>query len=495
MKKLVTIILDGFGMREEEFGNAPKLAHMNFFESLWKEYPHSLLKASEEAVGLSANQAGNSEVGHMTIGAGRLLKQNEILVNEFLDNPKGKNIQKLLEEKDKTVHMMGLCSDGNIHAGIDDFINMYKLLVQNGFKKICFHLITDGRDTGVHDSLKYISMIQNLIDEYKVGSIESICGRYYAMDRDKNYDRTKKYYDLVTKGVGLKTKNIRDAIEKFYEKDITDEFIEPVYCGSDTVQDGDVLLWMNYREDRAKQILSSFVNWRSFEHFECLNMSNLKVYSFLPVDPEILTINLIDHNLVDNPLGIYLSSKGIRQARIAESEKYPHVTYFFDGGYSGEIKNCEKLHIPSPKVKTYDEKPEMSAHEVTENVITKINENVDFILVNYANPDMVGHTGNLDPTIKACKTIDECLERVVKTALNNDFGIMILADHGNSDTMINEDGTSCTTHTTSLVPFILCDREYEVQDGDLTNIAPTILDYMGFDFPTSMKKSKSLIVK
>ena len=286
MKKILTIILDGFGIREEEKGNAIKEAHMNTFNSLWDKYPHALLGASESSVGLAPGQAGNSEVGHMTIGAGRLLKQNEILVNDFLSSPdmENKNVIKLLENKDKDIHIMGLCSDGNIHAGVDDFLSMYKFLVNNGFSKIHFHLITDGRDTGVHDAMKYVNMIKDVIKEYGVGEIASVCGRFYAMDRDENWDRTKTYYDLVTMGKGISSINIEKSIESSYGKGITDEFIKPIVCSKNNIKNGDIIMWMNYRADRAKQILSSIVNWSSFEGFSVSNMKDTLVFSFLPVD-------------------------------------------------------------------------------------------------------------------------------------------------------------------------------------------------------------------
>ena len=254
MKKILTIIFDGFGIRGEELGNAIKEAKMNNFNNLLKEYPHTLLQASEEAVGLKVGQAGNSEVGHMTIGAGRLLKQSEILVDDFFVNVdyENQNVIKLMEQKDKDIHIMGLCSDGNIHAGVDDFIKMYELLVNNGFKKIHFHLITDGRDTQVNVSYKYIKMIQDLIDKYQVGDIVSVCGRYYAMDRDENWDRTKLYYDLVTSKKGLSSINIEKSIDSSYANNVTDEFIKPIIASDNIIKNGDVLIWMNYRADRAK---------------------------------------------------------------------------------------------------------------------------------------------------------------------------------------------------------------------------------------------------
>lgn len=498
MKKILTIILDGFGYREEEKGNAILAAHMKTFTELWNKYPHALLEASEEAVGLSKGQAGNSEVGHMTIGAGRLLKQSEMLVNDFLKEPdmENANVIKLLENKDKDVHIMGLCSDGNIHAGVDDFLSMYKFLIDNGFTKIHFHLITDGRDIGVHDAMKYINMIKNIIIEYGVGDVVSICGRYYAMDRDENWDRTKAYYDLVVGGKGLSSINIEKSINSSYEKGITDEFIKPIICSKNTIKNGDIIMWMNYRADRAKQILSSIVNWSTFDGFSTENMKDTLVFSFLPVDKKIKTYNLIEPVVVKNSLGLYLSELDFTQARIAESEKFPHVTYFFDGGVDGKIKGCDKFHIPSPSVATYDLKPEMSCVEVTKRVILSMNNDYDFILVNFANPDMVGHTGNMDAATKACMAVDMCLNKIMEKAEDNFYKVVILADHGNADIMINDDGSICTTHTTSVIPFILCDEKVKLQKtGSLVNVAPTILDYMDIAIPKEMEGTESLIVE
>lgn len=498
MKKILTIILDGFGYREEEKGNAILAAHMKTFTELWNKYPHALLEASEEAVGLSKGQAGNSEVGHMTIGAGRLLKQSEMLVNDFLKEPdmENDNVIKLLENKDKDVHIMGLCSDGNIHAGVDDFLSMYKFLIDNGFTKIHFHLITDGRDTGVHDAMKYINMIKDIIIEYGVGDVVSICGRYYAMDRDENWDRTKAYYDLVVGGKGLSSINIEKSINSSYEKGITDEFIKPIICSKNTIKNGDIIMWMNYRADRAKQILSSIVNWSTFEGFSTENMKDTLVFSFLPVDKKIKTYNLIEPVVVKNSLGLYLSELDFTQARIAESEKFPHVTYFFDGGVDGKIKGCDKFHIPSPNVATYDLKPEMSCVEVTKRVILSMNNDYDFILVNFANPDMVGHTGNMDAATKACMAVDMCLNKIMEKAEDNFYKVVILADHGNADIMINDDGSICTTHTTSVIPFILCDEKVKLQKtGSLVNVAPTILDYMDIAIPKEMEGTESLIIE
>lgn len=496
MKKVLTLILDGFGYREERHGNAVLASKMDNFWSLWNKYPHTLIEASEEAVGLLKGQAGNSEVGHMTIGAGRLLKQNSALVDDFLDNPdmENENVKKLLSLKTKDIHLMGLCSDGRVHSDLEDFINMYKFLVKNGFTKIHFHLITDGRDTGIHDSLKYINTIKNTINEYEIGDITSICGRYYAMDRDKNYDRTKLYYDLVTKGIGNVSDDFELAIKTSYDAGISDEFIKPILCGKSLIKNGDTLLWLNYREDRARQILDAFVNYSTFKGFEVLEMDESSVFSFLPVDDRIKTYNLTEFIEPKNPLGVYLSEQGLRQARIAETEKYAHVTYFFDGGVENDLSGCDKFLIPSPKVETYDLKPEMSAKEVCNKVKNALNNQYDFILVNFANPDMVGHTGNMDATIKACETVDACLGEIYEEAIKNSYTVIVLADHGNADIMINEDGSPCTTHTTSLVPFIFCDKNVKLKDsGSLVGVAPTILNYMGLELPKEMEEEKSLL--
>lgn len=498
MKKILTIILDGFGLRDEETGNAIKKANMVNFNKFYNDNPHTTLHASGHYVGLNDGQFGNSEIGHMTIGAGRLIKSREVLVDEFLDNIDNNEtdiIRKLKSSTGKNIHIMGLCSDGNVHAGIDDFIKMYEFLVKNDCKNIYFHLITDGRDTEINSSYKYIKTIEELIDNNKVGSIATICGRYYAMDRDGNYDRTLIYYDLITKGKGINILNIQNAINAYYNKKIYDEFLKPMVVDEKgLIKDGDILLWMNYRTDRSKQILLSLSSLK-FDKFETLNLNNLEIYTFFNHDKQINANILIDEPKIDNSLGLYLAKLGVKQARIAESEKYPHVTYFFDEGVDGKITNVDKFHIPSPEVATYDLKPEMSIIAVTKKIITCMEQDYDFILANFANPDMVGHTGNFDATVNACMAIDICLAKIFEYAENNFYKIIILADHGNADTMLNEDGSICTTHSMSDVPFVINDSKISLKDGgDLTNVAPTILDYMDISIPEEMT-SESLIIE
>ena len=497
MKKIVTIVFDGFGMRDEEKGNAVKAADMVNFNKFWNKYPHALLDASEEKVGLSKGQFGNSEVGHMTIGAGRLVKQNETIVNELLASIEENEVFKdLIKENGKRIHLMGLCSDGNVHAGIDDFINLYNALIKNGFTKIYFHLITDGRDTNPMSAYKYIKMIEDEINKNNIGAIATMCGRYYAMDRDDNYKRTNLYYDLVTRAKGTAIKNIEKALNSCYKIKETDEFIRPLLVDEEgKIKNGDILIWMNYRADRSKQILSALTD-PDYSNFNTLKMDNLKVYSFFPVDKNINTISFLEKPIVKNPLGLYLSELDFTQARIAESEKFPHVTYFFDGGYKGKINKCNTFEIPSPNVKTYDLMPEMSAIPVTKKVIECMMQDYDFILVNFANPDMVGHTGNFIAASKACMAVDLCLSKIVEKAEENFYKVILLADHGNADIMIDENDQPVTTHTLSKVPFILMDENVKLKDeGDLTMVAPTILEYMEIAFPEEMKETESLIIK
>ena len=489
MKKILTIVFDGFGMRDEEYGNAVKAANMHNFENFWSNYPHTTLYASEERVGLLPGQMGNSEVGHMTIGAGRLIKSNMDKIAEFFDNPQvSPCYNELINDPERRVHIMGLCSDGNIHASIIHFIATYERLIKNGFKNIYFHIITDGRDTAVDVSYNYIRTIEDLIKKYGVGKIATICGRFYAMDRDSNYDRTKVYYDLITKGAGNRVINVKPAIDASYAKDITDEFIKPIVCNEDgLVKDGDILIWENYRTDRAKQILNMLVNYSNFTEFSVKELPNLEIYTLFPIDKNIKTNAFIGDDGIDNPLGIYLSKLGLKQARVAESEKFPHVTYFFDGGYNGKIEGCDKFHIESPQVATYDLKPEMSAVPVCRKIIDCMEKDYDFIFANFANPDMVGHTGSMDAATKACMAVDVCLGKILEAAEENFYTVILMADHGNCDTMYNEDGSICTTHSLAKVPFIIGDNKVKLRDdGDLTNVAPTILDYMNISIPSQM---------
>ncbi|MBO4600716.1 MAG: 2,3-bisphosphoglycerate-independent phosphoglycerate mutase [Bacilli bacterium] len=499
MKKILTIILDGFGYREEEEGNAIKAARMKNYDKIWNTYPHTTIYASEEPIGLRKGQFGNSEIGHTTIGAGRIVLQNESLVDNLLLNADDNlTFQMLIDytrsNPNQAVHLMGLCSNGLVHSDIDHFKKLYNRLVDNGVHNIYFHLITDGRDTGTNSAYEFISQIENEIKDREVGSIASLCGRYYAMDRDKKWERTKLYYDLITKAQGYEFNSPKEALDVSYNEKITDEFIKPIILDKKgVIKDNDSVIWLNYRSDRGKQIISTLTDI-NFEEFNTIKFSNLNVYTFFPLDKTIKTKNFLPTNQVENPLGIYLSKLGLSQARVAETEKYAHVTYFFDGAYNGKIENCDKYLIPSPKVATYDLKPEMSAVEVTKKTIDCMQKDYDFILVNFANPDMVGHTGNWNAAVKACITMDICLGKLLEVADENFYKIIILADHGNVDIMYDENKVPVTTHTLSKVPFIILDNKVKLaDDGSLVNVAPTILEYMDIAVPKEMADTPSLI--
>ncbi len=497
MRKVLTVVLDGFGYREEEYGNAIKMADTKNFDKLWETYPHTTLYASEEHVGLNPGEFGNSEIGHMTIGAGRKIKQHGPRITEFLKSPDQNNalFNEFIElAKKKTIHIIGLYSDGKVHSDSSQFQDVYDILKENDAKQIYFHLITDGRDTKVNAGVNFIKDLSETISDNPNASIASICGRYYAMDRDTNYDRTKFYYDLITRGVGIKNKDATEGVLSLYKKNLTDEFLYPLIINPEgTIKDGDIILWMNYRSDRAKQILRALTN-PNFEEFPTIKYNDLKVFSFFPLDKDINTYNFLEDINVTNPIGRYLSSLGLTQSRIAETEKYAHVTYFLDGMYNGKIEKCEKNLIPSPKVDTYDLKPEMSAAEITKKTISAMEKDTDFIFINFANPDMVGHTGNLNATIKAVTMVDICLQRLYEVAVDNFYTMFILADHGNADVMLDEFGNPVTTHTTNKVPFIITDSNVTLKKGgDLSNIAPTILEYMDIALPEEMANTPSLL--
>ena len=501
MKKIITIVLDGFGLRDEIEGNAVKQALMPNFNKLWDNYPCSMLEASGEAVGLPSGQFGNSEVGHMAIGAGRLVKQKEVLIDELLSTGEFAEDQDLLnafndiKEHNRKTHLMILCSDGGVHAQVRHLIKMLEILKEQGITNVYLHLITDGRDTNSLSAYKYISQVKDAINTYSIGEIATICGRYYAMDRDNNWNRTKQYYDLITRGIGVKTNAIMNTIQTCYIKNITDEFLPPLLINEDgLIGKNDALIWLNYRTDRAKQILSALTN-QSFDAFAVDKMPNLKLTTMFPVDKSVVHKPILDWIPIENTLGVYLSNLGMTQARIAETEKFSHVTTFFDGEYQKTLDNCDRYLMPSPKVATYDQAPEMAALEICKKTISSMEKDYDFILVNFANPDMVGHTGDMLATIKGLQAVDLCLGKIIESAEENFYTIVLLADHGNADIMVKPDGDICTTHTSSKVPFIITDPKLELIDGDLTQVAPTILDYMDIARPKEMKETPNLFKK
>ena len=374
-KQYILMIMDGVGLNDESKGNAFKLANTPNLDKLIAKYPNTYIATSGMAVGLPEGQMGNSEVGHTNIGAGRIVYQDltritkEINDGDFFKNEEFLKAIENVKNNNSSLHLMGLLSDGGVHSHNSHLYALLKLAKEQGIENVYIHAFLDGRDTPPTSAIEYLKELEEKIKEIGVGKIATLVGRYYAMDRDENWDRTKAYYDLVVGGKGLSSINIEKSINSSYEKGITDEFIKPIICSKNTIKNGDIIMWMNYRADRAKQILSSIVNWSTFDGFSTENMKDTLVFSFLPVDKKIKTYNLIEPVVVKNSLGLYLSELDFTQARIAESEKFPHVTYFFDGGVDGKIKGCDIFHIPSPSVATYDLKPEMSCVEVTKRVI------------------------------------------------------------------------------------------------------------------------------
>ena len=481
MKPVLLCILDGVGIREEKLGNAFKNANTPNFDFLWENYPHAVLNASEEYVGLPKGQMGNSEVGHTNIGAGRIVYQSLELINKSFKNHEIDNNEKLLEiisyvkKNNKKLHIMGLASDGGIHSHIDHLNGIISIAQKHGLEdKIFIHAITDGRDTLYNSSYSYI-------EKLKSQNIASISGRYYAMDRDKRYERTNLYFDTIT-GNNITNMSIKDYINNSYANNETDEFIKPaLFIEDGKIEKDDALIWINFRPDRAIQIVNKIISYGT------------KVLTMMKINNEIKAPYLFSHEKIKNTLGEYLSNLGYTQARIAETEKYAHVTYFFDGGETLNLKGCDQILIPSPKVATYDLKPEMSAYEITDTLLEKI-DNYDFIILNFANGDMVGHTGNYEKTIEAVEHVDICLGKIINK-INEKHGLLIItADHGNCDYMFDKEGNIITSHSLSVVPFIVMKKDLTLTNGNLSDIASTILELCNIDIPKEMT-GKSLIKK
>lgn len=490
-KPTLLCILDGYGIREEVYGNAVKQASTPNFDYLWNNYPHSLLQASGSYVGLPDGQYGNSEVGHMNIGAGRIVYQpleyinNKIKTKEFFNNQELIEVINHVNNNNSKLHIMGLLSDGGVHSHINHFISILKMAKDNNVKQVYFHIFTDGRDTYKDVAMKYINILQDNINELNLGSISTISGRYYAMDRDNNYDRIKKAYDVIVHADGKKCINIEQMIQDSYNNEIYDEFIEPcIIDESGKIEENDGIIWANYRPDRAREILKTITN-NDFNEFNTVKFNSIKVVTMMPTSDEVKALHAFQIEEVKSPAGPYLASLGLSQLRIAETEKYAHVTYFFDGGKELELEHAKRILIPSPKVATYDLKPEMSAYEITDTLLKEM-ENFDFIVLNFANPDMVGHTGVMEAAIKAVEAVDECLGKIMKKIKELDGSLIVTADHGNADYMLDENNTVITSHSSSLVPFIICKKGINIKNGKLGDIMPTILKLMNLEIPKEM---------
>ena len=490
MKKTMLVILDGMGYREEKYGNAIKLANTPNFNYLWNEYPHSLVDASEQHVGLPEGQMGNSEVGHMNIGAGRIVYQQLELINEsirngsFYQNSEFLKVIEHVKSNNSKLHIMGLLSDGGVHSKIEHILSLIELSKKHSIEKMYIHVITDGRDTPPDSSIKFIGTLNSNLTN-SAGKIASISGRYYAMDRDNNYDRIKRYYDSIINGVGEEYKDYVELINANYNKGIYDEFIVPGILDKEgLIEDNDGIIWANYRPDRAFEILTSITN-PDLVDMETKKLNNIKLVTMMPVKDTVINTCAFKLEPLVNTFGEYISKHGIKQLRIAETEKYAHVTYFFDGGIEMELPNCNRILINSPKVPTYDLKPEMSCNEITASLLNEMN-NYDCIILNYANGDMVGHTGKLEAAIKAVEAVDYNLGLIYKKAKELNFTMLVTADHGNCEEMIDKDGNALTAHTTNKVPFIITDKSYDLSNGKLGDIAPTMLKLLNIDIPKEM---------
>lgn len=494
MKKVLLCVLDGVGLSKIKDGNALINANKPNIDYLMKEYPNKGINASGTFVGLPDGQMGNSEVGHLTIGSGRIIYQSLELINRaikdesFYSNESFLNAIRHAKENNSKLHIMGLLSDGGVHSHINHIKALLKLCKKEDFSNVYFHIFTDGRDTFKESSISYIDDLNNEINELGIGKICTISGRYYAMDRDKRWDRLKKCYDVIVNNTGNKCDDYKKYITDSYEKGITDEFIEPVIIDeSGKIEENDSIIWANFRPDRAIQILRSLVD-PNFDGFDRKIFNNLYLTTMMYVSDDVKSDIAFKKEIIDNTLGIYLSKLGKKQLRIAETEKYAHVTYFFDGGRDLDLNLCDRVLIPSPKVATYDLKPEMSAREITSNLLEKMDNNYDFIFLNFANGDMVGHTGNYDMTKKAIETIDEMIGKLYKKCVEDEYLFIITADHGNAEEMIDENGNVVTSHTTNLVPFIVTDKNLNIDNvNKLSDIAPFVLNYMNLNLPDEMK--------
>lgn len=491
MKPLVLCIMDGVGEREDIHGNAVKLAKTPNLDKLKEKYGYSKLEASGTKVGLPAGQMGNSEVGHMNIGAGRIIYQPLELINNsienknFFENEEILKVMNYVKNNNSKLHLMGLISDGGVHSHINHLLALLDMCKQNNVTSVYLHLCTDGRDVDPKSAYAYISKVEEKLKELGIGNIATISGRYYTMDRDNNYDRLKKGYDAIVNGIGPFSDNVKQFIQESYDNNITDEFLIPtIFNNEGKVEENDGFITFNFRKDRIRELLTALTN-PNFNDMDVTRFNNLKVLTMLPVVESVIAPHAFSDANPKNILGEILSNNGLSQLRIAETEKYAHVTFFFDGGKEVDYAKEKKILIASPKVATYDLKPEMSAYEVTDNLISEL-ENFDVVIINYANGDMVGHTGKLDAACKALEVVDECIGKVYEKVNNLDGIMLITADHGNSDYMLDDKDNVITSHSTSLVPFIITSKKFKVKDGKLGDIAPTILKLLNIEIPDEM---------
>ena len=494
------MILDGWGITQEPEVSAIFNAQTSYIDSLYNIYPNASLRTDGEHVGLPIGQMGNSEVGHMNLGAGRIVYQNLVRINMAVQEKTLGQEKVLLDalsyakENNKNIHLLGLVSNGGIHSHIDHLKGLLDVAAENDAKNVYLHAFTDGRDCDPKSGKFFINEVEEHMAK-TTGELASITGRYFAMDRDKRWERVKVAYDALVNSTGSKSTNSSESIEQSYANNVTDEFIQPIIMTDENgtpkakINKDDVVIFFNYRTDRGRE-LTEVLTQQNYLEFGMETMP-LHYVTITNYDENFKGINVIyNTDNLENTLGEVLETAGKKQIRIAETEKYPHVTFFFSGGREQEYKGEKRLLCPSPKVATYDLQPEMSAFEIRDAIIPELKEgDVDFVCLNFANGDMVGHTGVMEAAISACESVDACVKDVINTAIENDYTTLIIADHGNCETMKNPDGSPHTAHTTNPVPFILVDKDLKnIKDGVLGDIAPTILKLMGIEQPKEMTR-------
>ncbi len=497
-KKVLLMILDGWGCGDKGKDDVVYCAKPAYMHSLWEKYPHAELHTSGEDVGLPEGQMGNSEVGHLNIGAGRVVYQDLVKINRacrdnsIMDNVEVKAAYEYAKKEGKQVHLMGLVSDGGVHSSLEHLFKLCDISKAYGIDKTFVHCFMDGRDTDPRSGKGFLEQLSAHL-KVSAGHIASVVGRYYAMDRDKRWERVKEAYDLLVSGIGVKAADAVAAVQRSYDQGVTDEFIKPIACTDAAgkplglISEGDVVIFFNFRNDRAKELTEVLTQQDMPE----AGMKTMPLYycTMTPYDAKFKGLHILfDKENVHNTIGEWISSKGLRQLRIAETEKYAHVTFFMNGGREAEFAGEERILVPSPKVATYDLKPEMSAPEVADKLAAALDtKKFDFIALNFANGDMVGHTGVYEAIVKAVQTVDKCVEQVVEAAKRNGYEVVIIADHGNADHALNEDGSPNTAHSLNPVPLIVVsDRVKKAHDGVLADVAPTVLDMMGVERPGEM---------
>ena len=502
-KPLVLCILDGCGVREESDGNAFKNAYKPTLDKLMEEYPHSILQASGKAVGLPEGQMGTSEVGHMNLGSGRVAIQPLENISAAIDSGEINQNEEILKvmnhvkENHSTLHLFGLLSDGGVHSHIKHALALLKMCKENNIENVYFDICLDGRDTYEKSALTYLDQLDQEMKELGLGKINTISGRYYGMDRDNNFDRLKLAYDAIVYGEGPKYSSYQELVEENYKNEKYDEFVIPGIIDSHPLEDNDGIIAFNFRKDRLREMFTLFTNPTAYEAqanekgLTVKHFKNLKVLTMYPVTETVTCPHAFNDLDLKNILVDYLHEHGLSQLRIAETEKYPHVTFFFDGGKEVEYPDMKKILIPSPKVATYDLKPEMSVYEVTDNFLKEVG-NFDVTIMNLANGDMVGHTGVYEAAKKAVEDMDICITKIYDKVMELGGTLIIIADHGNCDMMWDENHKPVTSHTTNPVPCIITKKGITVKDGILADIAPTMLELLGLPIPEEMT-GKSLI--